>query len=294
MTCGGVRNCIFQSTTFGSTLVWDQEKWAYAESDDKNDADTVVLNGVINANAMLDDHADRTRLEISFREKESDNTQSDLVAEKYSEVLNRGTGHTGDIPAHGWKTASGRYIDGNGDPTKWSIETHIIEPNTLPGHESETHIVVMLLEHHAHNCTRNEYVSELVDSIEPAAPEWVGACAEGIIAVTSASLDPGSDTFTATLELVNIDTEEAKFYIERLQLDGAHELTGWTWDGVSGEESPYILPAGSEVTGVFTFTSSEADSIAEVFYQQPTRRILLARVTPIEGPSSGPRINPGG
>jgi hypothetical protein len=305
MSCGGVRNRIYQSYNFGSTLIWELGEWRHEFDEVDGKIERLVLLDIANASNPPKPEFNQSRLEIEFGPHYGDNPRFNRLQDALEAVKRREGTHTVlRHPSEDELRADGetiREIDGRSWRFKWELYC-------LDFEEVGTHTVLFFHEAHAQYGARRRAAERVVESLHPAAPRWKNCVEKGVIDVWSGQLEVSSSPVVLTLELKNVDKWDAEFDVSLLRVvdnsnpDQPQEFSvdedGWNWTGDGRGEEVRTIPVDDSgqrtETGVFAFTVSDPNNISIAIYRQPTRDIVIAEfVGDVNGPGR-PRINPGG
>lgn len=297
-SCSGVRNRIFESGTFGSTLVWLHEQWTAHDLWNANDENCVALTDAVDASDDGGPFQVANALEISFVPNEHGGSQHAAVIKTFNEkIRDRYPGLSIPRPPDLALGASGLIEDGN-KTVLWSIDTRPLPGNHRPDHEADPHIAVMFHERFVEFNHRRNRALRVFGSIEPPKPFWNHCYGQGVVDVIEVDMIREGDTFTLTIDVANVDEDPATLSMSAFQLDGPFELRSVSWDGIDHHDDDFTLPSDTSklVThhGILVFESSHFDQISLVEYVQRAGSVFLAAVNGQTNPAIKPRVNPGG
>lgn len=262
MSCGGVRNLIYESHCFGSTFTWLSEHFQIEYAPESCELPETV----------------------SLMPREGSNLPDGRIFIEFVEDPN-GDGSV-ELPP-------------NYARAEKELRTKYLFPR-VPDDESGTGPHVVFISCTTDDISTFPW-EDVRDSIDGPAPNWQLCHEEGVFEVEFEEWDLTEEGLAITLFISNLDREIASFrheYIELHEIDGSADppaVRTWTPKDPSAVLTlpPRVL-IRPRVRRTLLFPDVTSRIGFELHYVRPTRSIVIAdseRITPVPG---RPRINPGG
>lgn len=290
MSCSGVRNRLYESHLFKSTLVWRKTDWTVAESSVTDDLEMLKIVDPNDGSSPSE-----SQLTIEYRSFNGGDARFRVLRETFEWAMSRadGTHSVVHAPSHSALRAEGR-TERNGATYMWEIDCPKFE-------KADSHVVVFFHESLESAGTRRNAMRDVVLSLRRATPN-AGVChPTGVIEVERAIFDLADDPVTVTLELTNVDDKDAVLEYGRLRVvsesfaNGVVTNTEFEPDDPGGSVTVPVDETGTAVHLVSVkFTVTDVDEVSHIIYKHDTRDIRLGNVNDDTNGPGRPRINPGG
>lgn len=296
--CSGVRNRMFESDTFGSTLVWRHEDWVVNDIWGTNSIDRLTLVDATNGSMGSGPFEVTNAIDIHFIEDADPWSQSRAVEDVFRTLVReRYPDHPIDGPNPGAAGWHAELTVGN-NVVIWDIDTHPYPGSRVPDHEADRHIAVMFHERLQEYNHRRYLAERVFKSIERPKPYFKDCYENGVIEVIEAELFRNNNEFTLNISLANCDIFTATLDMHAFRLDGPFTLRSVTWNGVGHDADTYEIPSDTvgltPHDGVLVFESDNFQHISCAEYAERGEMVFLAHVDGTTNPAAKPRINPGG